>query len=201
MNRIAFVPLVLFALAVGTGLASAQEKVDEKTVDQNKTQELKQVEPPPPATSNTPSAKAGREEPSTQGKGPVASTEVLVNGKLTAPGAAADGQTVPSKYSARNAALDELPIVAFRLNHLTEDQRREIFAQLNSGRGGLALSPGHAMVGAELPAAVALGDLKPVPESLSAKFPGLRGARYLAEEPNVLIVDSNNVVVGVLSVQ
>jgi hypothetical protein len=40
-----------------------------------------------------------------------------------------------------------------------------------------------------------------VPENLTAKFSGLRGTRYLAEEPNVLIVDSNNVVVGVLSTQ
>jgi hypothetical protein len=195
MNRIVIIPLGLAALLGTYGLAPAQEKVDEK-----KTEELKQVDPVPPQ-SDSPSAKAGREEPSTQGKGHVARTEVLVNGKLTAPGAPADGQAVPSKYSARNAALDKLPTVAFRLNHLTEDQRREIFAQLNSGRGGLGLSPGHAMIGAELPAAVALRDLKPVPESLSAKFSGLRGTRYLAEAPNVLIVDSNNMVVGVLSAQ
>jgi hypothetical protein len=126
---------------------------------------------------------------------------VLVNGKLTAPGAATDGQTVPSKYSARNAALDKLPTVAFTLQHLTEAQRREIFARLHSGRGGLALSPGHAMVGAELPAEVALRDLKPVPESVTAKFPELRGTSYLAEEPNVLLVGTNNVVLAVLSAQ
>jgi hypothetical protein len=196
MNRIAAIALGLVALLGGYGLAPAQEKVD-----RNKTQELKQVVPEPKDSGKSPSAKAGREEPGTQGKGPVASTEVLVDGKLTAPGAAADGQAVPSKFSARNAALDKLPTVAFRLNRLTEDQRREIVAQLNGGRGGLALSPGHAMVGAELPAAVALRDLKPVPENLTAKFSGLRGTRYLAEEPNVLIVDSNNVVVGVLSTQ
>jgi hypothetical protein len=196
MKRKIAIALGLVALLGGYALASAQEKVD-----QNKTQELKKIDPAPPATGDSPPAKAGAQEPGTQGKGPVASTEVLVNGRLTAPGAATDGQAVPSKYSARNAALDRLPTVAFRLNHLTEAERREIFAQLNSGRGGLALSPGHAMVGAELPAAVALRDLKPVPEDLSAKFSGLRGTRYLAEAPNVLIVDSNNVVVGVLSAQ
>ena len=67
------------------------------------------------------------------------------------------------------------------------------------GRGGLALSP--VMVGAEIPADIALRDLKPVPESLTARFTELRGTSYLAEESNVLIVGSNNVVIGVLSAQ
>jgi hypothetical protein len=197
MNKIVPISLCLAALLGGYGPASAQEKVDE-----NKTRELKQLNPAaPPASGKSVPEKAGAQEPSTQGKGPIASTEVLVNGRLTVPGAATDGQAVPSKYSARNAALDKLPTVAFTLHHLTEAQRREIFERLHSGRGGLALSPGHAMVGAELPAEIALRDLKPVPESLTAKFPELRGASYLAEAPNVLLVGTNNVVIGVLSAQ
>jgi hypothetical protein len=176
---------------------SAQEKLDG-----NKVQELKKVVPVPPESGKTPSEKAGRQEPSTQGKGPAGSTAVLVNGMLAVPGAASDGQAVPSEFSARNAALDKLPTVAFTLHHLTEAQRREIFERLHSGRGGLALSPGHAMVGAALPAEIALRDLKPVPESLTERFPELRGTSYLAEEPNVLLVRSNNnVVIGVLSAQ
>src|SRR5688572_24931570 len=41
-------------------------------------------------------------------------THVFVDGALSVPGAPKDGDTVPSKFSARNAASDRLPIVAFR---------------------------------------------------------------------------------------
>ena len=114
------------------------------------------------------------------------------------PGAATDGQTVPSKYSARNAELDELPTAAFRLLGLADDQKREIHEALHGGQGGLALSPADAMVGAEIPTDVALRDLKPTPESLAAKFPELRRSSYLIEGPSVLLVDTNNMVIGVL---
>jgi hypothetical protein len=125
---------------------------------------------------------------------------VFVDGKLGVPGAATDGETVPSKYSARNAAIDKLPTVAFSLR-LTDAQKREIYGQLHGGSGGLALSPGHAMVGAEIPADTALRDLRPVPESLIARFPALRWTSYLIEGPNVLLTNANNMVVGVLSAQ
>ncbi|MFZ1103550.1 MAG: hypothetical protein WAN86_12040 [Hyphomicrobiaceae bacterium] len=198
MNKIVPISLCLAALLGGYGPASAQEKVDE-----NKTQELKQVDPAaPPALGKSAPEKAGAQEPSTQGKGPIASTEVLVNGRLTAPGAATDGQAVPSKFSARNAALDKLPIVAFRLRDLADAEKRVIYGQLHAGPGGLALSPGYAMVGAQLPADIALRHLKPTPESLTAKFSGLRGTSYLIEGPNVLLVNANNnEVIGVLPAQ
>jgi hypothetical protein len=194
MSKTVTISLCLAALLGGAGLVSAQEKGDGHKVQEQK------VVPAPPEAGKTPSEKAGSQAPSPQAQSPAGSSAVLVNGKLAVPGAASDGQAVPSKFSARNAAIDKLSIVAFTLHHLTDEQRREIFGRLHSGRGGLALSPGHAMVGAELPAEIALSALKPVPESLSEKFPELRGTSYLAEEPNVLLVRSNNnVVIGVLS--
>jgi hypothetical protein len=60
----------------------------------------------------TPSGKTGTNEPSAH----VQTTEdqaALVNGALNVPGAPKDSQTVPAKYSERNAALDKLPIMAF----------------------------------------------------------------------------------------
>ena len=75
----------------------------------------------------------------------------------------------------------------------------QIYEQLRGGPGGLALSPAHAMIGAEIPSDIALRDLKPTPESLTATFPELRGSGYLVEGPNVLLVGSNNVVIGVLA--
>ena len=191
-NVLAAVLIALVALLGEYGFASAQGKVDEQT-----TQELKKVDPVPPATGKTVPEQTGTQEPSTKGKGHASDASVFVDGRLAVPGAATDGETVPSKYSARNAALDKLPTAAFRLLGLADAQKREIHEQLHGGRGGLALSPAHAMVGAEIPTDVALG-LKPTPGTLTAKFPQLRGSSYLIEGPGVLLVDTNNMVIGVL---
>ena len=195
INIVAAVLIGLAALLGECGLASAQDKVDGKT-----TQELKQVDPVPPATGKTLPEQAGTQEPSTKGKGHDSSTAVFVNGMLAVPGTATDAQTAPAKYSARNAEIDKLPTVAFRLRGLADAQKREIYEQLHGGGpGGLALSPAHAMLGAEIPSDIALRDLKPTPESLTTRFPELRGSGYLLEGPHVLLVGSNNVVIGVLS--
>jgi hypothetical protein len=193
MHKLAVLSIALVAL-LADGPASAQEKVDE-----NKTQELKTVDPVPPATGKSLPDQAGTQEPSTKGKGATGNADAFVNGALAVAGAATDGQTVPSKYSTRNAAIDKLPIAAFRLQHLTDAQKHEIYDQLHGGSGALALSPAHAMVGAEIPADIALRDMRPTPERLSAKFPELHGTGYLIEGSNALLVTTNNVVIGVLS--
>jgi hypothetical protein len=187
---------LLGALLDRSVIASAQEKVDGKT-----TQELKKVDPVPPATGKSLPDQAGTQEPSTKGKGTVSNNEVFADGALAVPGAPADGQAVPSKYSARNAAIDKLPTVSFRLLHLTDAQRQEIYGLLHTGPGGLALSPAHAMLGAEIPSDIALRDIKPTPDSVGAKFSELRGTGYLIEGPHVLLIGTNNVVIGVLSPQ
>jgi len=58
-NTVAAVLIGLAALLGECGLASAQDKVDEKA-----TQELKQVDPVPPATGKTLPEQAGAQEPS-----------------------------------------------------------------------------------------------------------------------------------------
>jgi hypothetical protein len=139
-----------------------------------------------------------------QGQADQDPTHVLVNGALTVPGAPADSQTVPSKSSARNAAGDRLPIVAFRLKNLTDDQRREIYEGLTGQRPPLALSPGQtdgplAAVGAEIPAEIALRDLAPVPEVLGARLPELRDILFMRFNGRVLLVaPANRIVIGVL---
>jgi hypothetical protein len=194
MNKTAALSLALVALLGGYRLAASQEKVDG-----TKTEELKRVDPVPPATGKGLPEQAGTQEPSTKGKGPSSSADLFVNGALAVPGAAADGQTVPSKYSVRNATIDKLPTAAFHLLYLTDDQRRQIYEQLRGRPGGLALGPAYAMVGAEIPSEIALRDLRPTPESLTAKFSELRETGYLVAGADVLLVGTNNVVIGVLS--
>jgi hypothetical protein len=139
-----------------------------------------------------------------QGKADLDTTRVFVNGALAVPGAPADTDTVPSKYSSRNAASDRLPIVAFRLKSLTDDQRREIYEQLTGTRQPLALSPGqaddpHAVLGAEIPADLALRDFTPVPEALAARLPVLRGTVFMKSDGRLLLIaPANRIVIGVL---
>jgi hypothetical protein len=127
---------------------------------------------------------------------------VFVDGVLAVPGAPTDTDTVPSKVSARNAASDKLPTVAFVLKGLTDDRRREIVQALG-GRPDLALSSADVadtfMVGSEVPSGVALQALAPVPEALAAKVPELRGTGFMRAGGSVVLVDlDNSLVIGVL---
>jgi hypothetical protein len=186
-------------LGASCGPVLAQDKAD-----QGATHQLKKTDPVPPATGKSKPEQAGTQEPSTKGADPRGETGVLVNGSLTVPGAPTDTETAPAKFSERNAASDRLPIAAFRLKHLTAEQRGEIYRQLAEHRSGLALSPGggwtYATVGAELPAHVVLGGLTTVPEAVVARFPALRDAAFIKTESALLIIDvRNRLVIGVLS--
>lgn len=60
------------------------------------------------------SQQGGKEEPSSHASGvnnDAANDAVLVGGKLNVPGAPQDSQTVPSKYSKRNAEIDVQPLI------------------------------------------------------------------------------------------
>jgi hypothetical protein len=195
------IAICVVALACASGLALAQNKVDEPT-----TKDLKKIDPVPPATGKNQPEQAGTQEPSSKAKDLNPNAEVFVNGSLAVPGAQTDMDTVPSKFSARNAASDQLPIAAFRLKHLTDDQRREIYQHLAGG--GLALSPGgaaddgYAIVGAQVPPTIALRDPARVPEAVAAKFPELRDTTFMRSGAKVLLIDPRNrLVIGVLSPQ
>lgn len=56
------------------------------------------------------SQQGGKEEPGSHSS-TAATTEILVDGKLAVPGAPQDSQTAPSKFSERNAKLDQEPLV------------------------------------------------------------------------------------------
>ena len=58
-----------------------------------------------------------------------AATGVFANGALNVPGAPADVDTVPSKFSARTEADDKLPVAAYTFKHLN-GERRAIYQSL-----------------------------------------------------------------------
>ena len=109
MRSIALRPSLACAIALGTMLAGTPASLRAQNAG-------------PPAASEqqrqadeavqSPSGKAGKHEPSANA--PTHDQPVLSNGALNVPGAPSDSHTVPAKFSERNAALDKLPILAFR---------------------------------------------------------------------------------------
>ena len=197
MPRLLLSTALALAVAGGAGYALAQGSVPQAQSD-----DLKKQDSVPPTTGKNAPEQAGTQEPSS--KAPSAKNpDVLTDGALTARGSPADVDTVPGKFSARTAADDQLPIAAYRLKHLTQDQRNEIVQGLGS-QSAAASGPGgsndaYAIVGAEIPSTVALQGFTAMPEVLTGKFPSLRGTAFLRAAGKVLIVDlDNSLVVGVL---
>jgi hypothetical protein len=141
----------------------------------------------------TTSGKAGKDEPSSHA--PSARPEdspVLVNGALSVPGAATDTDTVPSKFSEKNAADDKLITIAYTFKTLTDEERRLIYRGLKDEAAGSAF---NADVGVVLPVQVAL---RPVPAPVAARVPQTRDYQYAVAGDRVLLVSpANRIVVGV----
>jgi hypothetical protein len=126
---------------------------------------------------------------------------VFVNGTLAVPGASANGQTVPAKFSQQNAADDKLPTWGHTFKYLTPEQRHAIYQSIarqdrGSGREGLNADT-YAVISAVLPDWVAL---QPLPADISAQIPHVR--QYMSAmigDKAVLVESANNVVVGVFA--
>jgi hypothetical protein len=89
----------------------------------------------------------------------------VVNGALAIPGAPENSDTVPAKFSEKNAADDKLITVAYTFKLLTDEQRRAIFEALKDRPAGAAF---NADVGVELPLSV---ELKAVPDEVTRRVP------------------------------
>ena len=140
----------------------------------------------------TPSGKAGKEEPSSHAptSKPV-DTAVLVNGTLAVPGAAADSDSVPAKFSAQNAADDKLIITAYTFKNLSDEQRQAIYQGLKGQPAGAAF---NADIGVQLPAAV---ELRQLPGDVTTRVPQTAGYQYAIAGNRVLLVSAaSRVVVG-----
>jgi hypothetical protein len=171
-----------------------------------------QVEPPqgvPPNSLSSPGreaeaekamqttpGKAGKEEPGSHFPTvPPVNTMVLMNGVLAVPGAPRDTDTTPSKYSAQNAADDELITLAYTFKTLPNDQRQAIYQALENQppvTGSL-----NAQIGTALPFTVAT---QVVPDRLAARVPATQGYHFAVSGERVLLIaPANRVVVGVFT--
>jgi hypothetical protein len=116
----------------------------------------------------------------------------FVNGALAVPGAPANSDTVPAKFSEKNAADDKLITLAYTFKTLGDEERRAIYQALRGKPAGAAF---NADIGVELPVEV---DLQPVPNGLANNVPQTKGFYYAVTQDRVLLVSpANRTVVGV----
>ena len=119
---------------------------------------------------------------------------VFVDGALAVPGAPADTDTAPAKFSEKNAAADRLNTTAYTFKALTADQRRAIYQALKDQPATGSASA--AEVGAVLPSSV---DLRAVPDQLAASVPQAKDYQFAVTNNGVLLVSPTRIVVGVFS--
>jgi hypothetical protein len=128
---------------------------------------------------------------------------VFVNGALAVPGAPANSETVPAKFSEQNAADDQLPTWGYTFHHLTAEQRRAIYESVaaknqRSSAGGRPLNADtYAVLGAVLPDSI---PLQSPPADVAAQIAGVKW--YLAAmigDKAVLVEPASKVVVGVFA--
>jgi len=140
---------------------------------------------------HTPSGKMGAEEPSSHAaETQLQSNAAFVNGALAVPGAPANTDTVPGKFSQKNAADDELVTIAYTFKTLTDDQRSAVYQTL---KGQPTSSAFNADVGVELPPNI---ELRPVPAELAERVPQTREYSYAVTGDRVLLVGTSRIVAG-----
>ena len=192
-------PLRTSALALAfvgsVGLAAAQQPPPPADLQQQSQQKARARagKPRPIGEQQTPSGKTGKEAQSSQA--PNAKPEenaVFVNGALAVSGAPANADTVPAKFSQKNAADDGLITVAYTFKTLTDEQRRAIYQALKD-QPASAL---NADIGTELPPGITL---RPVPDEVAARVPQTKDYRYTVANDRVLLVGTSRIVVGVFA--
>src|SRR5437899_2058803 len=170
------------AFVGSVGLAAGQQPSPPADAQQRSQQENAQ---------QTPSGKMGKEEPSSHA--PSAQPQqnaAFVNGALAVPGAPANTDTVPAKYSQKNAADDELITIAYTFKTLTDDQRRAVYQML---KGQPTSSAFNADVGVEPPPNI---ELRPIPAELAERVPQTREYSYAVTGDRVLLVGTSRIVAG-----
>jgi hypothetical protein len=173
------------AFVAGIGLAAAQQSSPPADAQQRLQLENWQ---------HTPSGKMGKEEPSAHAsETQPQQNAAFVNGALAVADAPANTDTVPAKFSQKNAADDAFITIAYTFKTLTDDERRTIYDALKDQSAPSAF---NADIGTELPPEI---ELRPVPDELAARVPQSRDYRYAVTHDRVLLVGTSRIVAGVFA--
>jgi hypothetical protein len=183
MRRSLHTGVASMALLAGLGFALAQQP------PANDKLQTPQAEKAQKDSQQTQEGKAGTTEPSShQSADQPKENAVFINGALAVPGAPTDGETVPAKFSQRNAALDEVPIMARPLP-LNDDQKRRIYDVVSGANKPVATIT--AQPASALPGSMELFELPPELADIAA----VRDLKYVRLPGKVLLVQPANMVV------
>jgi hypothetical protein len=132
-------------------------------------------------------AQAGTEEPSSHAV--KSATDIFVNGKLVVPGAPAESQTEPAKFSERNARIDAMPIMAYPLG-LSDEQKQRIAASV--AKSDAPVSDLSAKPADILPADTPVSELS---ADVKAAVPMTSDLHFIRTRDKILLVRAPNMVV------
>ena len=169
--RLIHLPLAAAAFYVGLSIsiAPAQQSPDPQGHDPIKSQQ------------------GGKEEP---GSHPAAaSNDVFVNGKLVVPGAPAESQTEPAKFSEKNARLDVVPIMARPLGLSDAEKRRIVASVTQSNAPVTQISAKPADI---LPATTTVSEFAP---DLKSAVPATKDLAFIRTSDKILLVRTPNMIV------
>jgi hypothetical protein len=138
----------------------------------------------------TESGKSGKEEPSSHmPSDQAAENAVFVKGELAVPGAPAESETAPAKWSDKILARDKIPNMARPLV-LNDEQKRRIYDVVRNENKPVASVDAH--MAQFLPPSVELFEM---PSDLASAIPAVRDLKYVRLDDRVLLVQPPNKVV------
>lgn len=140
----------------------------------------------PGASKNASQSKAADKGPS-ETASPSADT-IFQNGVLTVSGADPDSQAAPAKFSRRTDASDQLPIAAYALKHLSNEQRSRILTGLRRDMAMTGSADVEPVIGAEIPTMPQ--GLQQLPDEIVKDLPELRGLAVVRGGDKILLISS-----------
>jgi hypothetical protein len=185
--RLIHIPLAAAAFYVGLSISVAPAQQTPPDAGQQQ-----RAPADPQGQDPLKSQQGGKEEPSSQTNAKSAvppETNVFVDGKLAVPGAPADSQTVPAKFSERNARLDEMPIMALPLG-LSDEQKRQIAASV--AKSDAPVTQVSAKPADVLPAGTPVSEL---PADVKASVPAASDLHFVRTSEKIYLVRAPNMVV------
>ena len=139
----------------------------------------------PGASKNEPSQSKAADKGPSETATPSAD-RIFQNGVLTVPGTDPDNQAAPAKYSRRTDASDQLPIAAYALKHLSNEQRSRILTGLRRDMAMTGSADVEPVIGAEVPTMPQ--GLQQLPDEIVKDLPELRGLAVVRGGDKILLI-------------
>ena len=126
--------------------------------------------------------------PQTEAQKAAMSDAIVQASRATSPGKpiGSTAQTVPAKYSERNALLDRVPVMAVPLR-LSDEDRSRIFKAVMADASPATPGADDIKAAGQLPSDIAMNHMQPLPQSV-AGIGGIESLKFVKGKGKVLLV-------------